>query len=609
MRGLTICLMFVTKGLCELSPVLNDVHTQYNHLLSPLEFHFKHTKFPVIFWLDKSVYETNRPSSSLDTLNAMLFAHSSWISMVVRSTTRCFRFNRLQNVIITQTFSAMRKLIATIDYDCFYPSGLYIFTVTGQRWMTNDVKSVFETVWKKRILNVVFIVSTGDTKHRAYGYEPHEHGNCGKVRVKLLDQYTDNRWQRLAGWFQPSLPNFHGCPLKAVTFESKPFVMLRSNGNRSQFVGLEVVIFESIASKLNCSIVYVSPPNNMKWGVLLPTNSTGQMGMLQRSEADVGFGSVGRSIERNVYLRSSIPSIVSQLSMTIPPKVPYTSLEKLFLPFSLSAWLLVAAGYTFIYCLYVVLFRATHHPHLDHIPGIFYTIWTILMGGPGYDRARRNSTRIFVISLVLNAFVVRNLYQSALFQYLKSNDIMAANLHTYKDINKAGLFYYMFRTTGKYFEDNPDVNSTIRFIADENIDWDDVLYNISHHRLQGVFPLPLESIYYYVKDRGYQDMVYVSEHTAISYFIAFHFPRMSALQKPFDYLLHQLQAGGFIVHWKANYRNDPDTWISNEQENVPTPLHLHQVSGGFYLWSFCLLVAMVVFTVELIASKTTCASK
>ncbi|XP_052891126.1 uncharacterized protein LOC128299263 [Anopheles moucheti] len=609
MKGLIICIMFVAKGLCVLSPVINEDHTKYNHLLSPLESHFKHTKFPVAFWLDKTVYKTNRSSSHLDTLNAILLAHSSWIDIAVYSTTRCLRRNRLQNVIITQTFSAMSKLITTMEYDCFYPSGLYIFTVTEQRCTENDVKSVFEAVWKKRILNVVFVVSTGGTKHRAYRYEPHEHGNCGKVRVKLLDQYTDNGWQMLDGWFQQSLPNFHGCPLKAVTFESKPFVMLRSNGNRSQFVGLEVVIFESIATKLNCSIVYVTPPNNMKWGVLLPANSTGQMGMLQRSEADVGFGSVGRSIQRNMYLRSSIPSIVSQLSMTIPPKVPYTSLEKLFLPFSLAAWLLVAAGYTIIYCLYVVLFRATHHPYVEHIPDIFYTIWTILMGGPGYDRARRNSTRIFVISLVLNAFVVRNLYQSALFQYLKSNDVMAANLHTYKDINNAGLYYYMFRSTAKYFEDNPDVNRTIRFIKDENTDWDEMMYNISHHRVPGVSPLPLESIYYYVKDRSHQDMVYVSEHTALSYFIAFHFPRMSALQKPFDYLLHQLHAGGFIVHWQSHYRNNPDTWISNEQENVPTPLHLHQVSGGFYLWAFCLLVAMVVFTVELIVSKTACGSK
>uniref|UniRef100_A0A182VZP8 Ionotropic glutamate receptor L-glutamate and glycine-binding domain-containing protein n=1 Tax=Anopheles minimus TaxID=112268 RepID=A0A182VZP8_9DIPT len=605
MKGLTIWFIFVPNALCELAPVVIDNYAKYNHLLIPLVIHFKTTKFPVVFWLDE---ETANQSAPHDTLNAILLGHD-WMSVIKRNTTRCVRLNRLQNVFITLTYSAMIKLIFKLDYDCFYSAGRYIFIVTDETLNESEVKSVFEAVWKKQILNVALIVSTnGSTTYRAYGYEPHQHGNCGKVRPKLLDQYTNDRWHRLDGWFERFLPNYRGCPLRAVTFESKPFVMLRNSGSQTQFFGLEVLIFESIVAKLNTTVEYVSPPNNTKWGVLLPVNSTGQMGMLQRSEADVGFSSIGRSIDRNIHLQASMPSIVTQLTMTIPPKVPYTSLEKLFLPFSLSAWVLVAVGYSVIYCLYVALFRAKHHPYLEHIRSIFYTIWTILMGGPGYD-ARRHSTRIYVISLVLNAFVVRNLYQSALFQYLKSNDMMAANLHTYKDINEAGLSYYMYQTTRRYFEDNPEVNSTIRTITDENTEWDDVMYNISHHLLQGVIPLPLESIFYYVKNRKPQDMVYVSEHTGISYFIAFHFPRISALQKPFNYLLYQLQAGGFIKHWKDSYRNDPRSWMNYEQENVPTPLDLHQVSGGFYLWAFCLLVSMVAFTVELLLSKITRATK
>ncbi|XP_050072191.1 uncharacterized protein LOC126560072 [Anopheles maculipalpis] len=599
MKGLAIWIIFLPNAFCGLLPIVDDDHVQYNHLLSALAFHFNRTKFPVVFWLDTSVQERN----SSDTLNAILLAHSSWMSRAVRNGSECDRKNRLQNVFILPTYDAMRKFILNLDYDCFYPSGLYIFTVMEECVSESDVRIVFQTVWSKRILNVAFIVRSLDKAYRAYRYEPYQDQNCGSVQLKLLDKYKHNRWQRMKHWFKRTLPNFHGCPLKAVTFNTSPFVMITTDANgRTKHVGLEVSIFESIAARLNFTIEYVAPPGNTKWGVLLPFNSTGQMGMLQRSEADVGFASVGRSIDRNTYLRSSIPSIVTQLSMTIPPKVPYTSLEKLFLPFSLPAWLLVAVGYLVIYCLYVALFRAKHHAYTEHIPGIFYTIWTILMGGPGYP-ARRDSTRLYVISLVLNAFVVRNLYQSALFQYLKSNDVMAANLHTYNDINKAGLSYYMFRTTSKYYEDNPEVNQTIRFIANENTAWHEVIYNISQHRLAGVIPLPLDTIYHYVKHYGHQGMVYVSEHTSISFFIAFHFPRISALQRPFDYLLHQLHAGGFIVNWMSSYRDNRYMWMNSEQDGVPTPLALHQVSGGFYLWAFCTVVAMVVFAGELILSR------
>lgn len=143
----------------------------------------------------------------------------------------------------------------------------------------------------------------------------------------------------------------------------------------------------------------------------------------------------------------------------------------------------------------------------------------------------------------------------------------------------------------------------IRIIANENIAWYEVMYNISQHWLPGVIPLPLETIYHYVKHHGHQGMVYVSEHTGISFFIAFHFPRMSALQKPFDYLLHQLHAGGFIVNWMNIYRDNRYVSLNYEQDGVPTPLALHQVSGGFYLWAFCMVVAMLVFAGEQILSR------
>uniref|UniRef100_A0A182P503 Ionotropic glutamate receptor L-glutamate and glycine-binding domain-containing protein n=1 Tax=Anopheles epiroticus TaxID=199890 RepID=A0A182P503_9DIPT len=615
MKGLLFAVsIWVTAAQCKLLPISYNGHAHYSHLTAPIASHFRVTKFPVVFWLDNTAYVTNR-STQLDALNAILLNQSTPMSTVLRNDPRCARTNRLRNVFIAATCRSLKQLLGGLENDCYYPTGLYLLIVTEECESEDDIGDVFEAVWQIRILNVVLIVPCNEcTKlHRAYRYEPYETGNCGQVRLKLTDRYRNDRWQRLNDWFERSLPNFHHCPLKAVTFEFKPFVMVRQEAgdNRTRFVGLEVKIFQHIAAKLHFSIEYVSPPNNARWGVLRPHNSTGLMGMLQRNEADVGFGSVGRTIERNVYLRSSIPSIVTQLSMTIPPRVPYTPLEKLLLPFSASAWLLVGAGYGTILGLFVLLFRAERHPHREHIPGLVYTVWTILMGGPGRE-VRRNSTRLYIVSLVLNAFIVRNLYQSALFHHLKSTDVTAANLHTYQDINAAGLSYYMYPPTTKFYVDNPEVNSTycvlatsnIRFISDETIDWDDVLYNISHHRLAGVFPLPLESVAYYVKHRGQQTgMVYVSERTGISYYVAFHFPRMSALQLPFDSLLHRLHDGGFILYWMSEYRNDPSSWMAYEQSGTPTPLKLSQLSGGFYLWAFGVLVAAVVFVTELVLSK------
>uniref|UniRef100_A0A182QN94 Ionotropic glutamate receptor L-glutamate and glycine-binding domain-containing protein n=1 Tax=Anopheles farauti TaxID=69004 RepID=A0A182QN94_9DIPT len=589
--SLAVVVNCIVLSLCE-PPAISllpkdSSKQQLNYLLKPLASNFKSSKLPVTFWLDNTV-DSAYGFTHRDTLNAVLLRYNDWMLVTVHNSTQCVHPTPLQSVMMASTYRSMTQFVLSMAYECFNPSGYYIFTVAEQ-WQSGErgIRDVFQTLWKMRILNAAFIVPMmAGRAYQAYGYVPNVESKCGSVQLKLLDSYTLNRWQHPDRWFRiGALPNFQHCPLKVATFESKPYVLLRNRTNGTfAFVGLEVNILRIIAAKLNFSYEFVTPAGNSKWGVLLPSNSTGLMGMLQRSEVDVGFGAVGRSLERNFYLRSSFPSVMTQLSMAIPPKRPYTSLEKLFRPFSLPAWLLVAGGYSTISALYVLVFHVRSNPYFEHIPGIFYTIWTILMGGPGCE-VRRNSSRLYVVSLVLNALIVRNLYQSALFQYLKSNDPMAANLHTYEDINAARLSYYMYESTSIFFRENPHVNNTIRLVTDENIDSDGIMYNISQHRLQGVISLPLECISYYVKHRGSQGMVYVSERTGISFFIAFHFPKMSALEEPFNRLLLRLHGGGFLVLWMRNFRHNPHTWANYEQNHTPTPLHLHQVSGGFYLWA------------------------
>ncbi|XP_058064858.1 uncharacterized protein LOC131214508, partial [Anopheles bellator] len=230
--------------------------------------------------------------------------------------------------------------------------------------------------------------------------------------------------------------------------------MFHVTGNKTVFVGLETVIIKTIASALNFSIEFSTPPGKQKWGILDSNNSTGLLGMLQRTEIDVGFGVTGLSPDHSNYLRSSFPSVISQLTMAIPPRNPYTSLEKMFLPFTASSWTLIVVCYSVICGFSNIVFYIRHHSFYEKEQGMIYITWVILMGGPG-SYVRRHSSRIYVISLVLNAFIVRNFYQSSLFRYLRSNDNMASKLNTYEDINNAGLCYYMYPTIKHYFVENP----------------------------------------------------------------------------------------------------------------------------------------------------------
>uniref|UniRef100_A0A182J252 Ionotropic glutamate receptor L-glutamate and glycine-binding domain-containing protein n=1 Tax=Anopheles atroparvus TaxID=41427 RepID=A0A182J252_ANOAO len=429
---------------------------RYDYLLAPLASHYRRTKLAVNFCLENDVRLLSS-SEELDTINALLQGHMGWMVVTVHYSTQCGQMLFFQNVFLAATYRALEEMVASMDYDCYDASGFYMVSVADRSLNESSIVKVFTTLWKYRLINVVFIAPLDGENYHAYRYDPYQQNSCGTVQLALVDQYTGNRWQRLSHWFRDSMRNFRGCPLKIGTFEMKPFSMARLRGGKTVFVGLEVDIMEAIATRLNFSYEFVCPADKRKSGSLTPANGTGLMGMIRRAEVDFGFGAVGHSPIRSRLLRSSYPGIITQLIMAIPPKKPYSSLEKLFQPFTATAWALIVVCYTLLCALSVVVFYTRWSPCVEHIPDVFYTIWTILMGGPGSD-VRRHSTRIYIISLLLNALVVRNLYQSALFRYLKSTDLTSSNLHTYDDINAAGLYYYMYPTTRHFFNDNPWVN-------------------------------------------------------------------------------------------------------------------------------------------------------
>ncbi|XP_050088315.1 uncharacterized protein LOC126572756 [Anopheles aquasalis] len=471
--------------------------------------------------------------------------------------------------------------------------------VTKRGVNENRIRELFSRLWKLRIINVALIVRNAAEKYCAYNYDPYDDSNhCGVVRMKLLGCYMSDVCNSTDHWFGNSLRNFNGCTLNVGTFDAKPFAMVQVVDNITVFVGLEAEIMKISANKLNFSMNYLTPPGNQKWGVFEPGNTTGLMGMLERSEVDVGFGVTGLNLNLSEHLRSSTPSIISQLTMAIPPRNPYTSLEKLFLPFTVGSWILIVASILVIWCFSLLLLYWWNYSLFENKHSVVYITWVILMGGPG-NSVQKHSSRIYMISLVLNAFIVRNMYQSQLFTYMRSIDSYASNLNSYDDINGAGLFYYMYPSAKPFFIDNPSVKGRIRIVDEENVDWDEILYNISLHRTNGVMALALESITYYVKRRGQEGMVYVSRDTGVSYYIAFHFPKASALKELFDELINRFYAGGLIVHWLRKYRDNPDTWVNQKKEKEPTPLQLHQVSGGFYLWMSLMCLATVIFVIEL----------
>ncbi|XP_053667435.1 uncharacterized protein LOC128717654 [Anopheles marshallii] len=503
------------------------------------------------------------------------------------------------------------NVLLVLDYDSFCARlgditeathlfyGLYTFFIErlDDRALLG---SVLRKLWNLKIINVVVIVEEDDGEYVAYSYHPYEEQRCGIVEPDAIARYGNGTWLSMAELFADRLSNLRGCPLTVAKIEIRPFSMVRVENNRTIHYGLEVYIVETLASRMNFTVHYVRPKDNSKWGILYATNSTGVVGMLQRKEAEFGFGSLGFSHIRHTYLKLGVPNFITQMIMGIPPKRPYTSLEKLFQPFTSGAWLCIAIGYTVFGLVTLGLVKLNRGPiHAEHLRNPLYLLWVLLMGGSG-GRFRLDSTRLFVIGFILNTLVIRTLYQAGMFQRLQSSASLASDLNTLEAINKAGLYYNMYRASQQFYKNDPNVPaSRIKLVQNDHTDYDQLFSQLAHDRLGGVLVSPYDCITYYVKRHGKDGVIFVSKNTGIMYYLGFNYPKTTPLNGPFDAWILRMHDTGLIHHWSETFRDDR-FWSNAKEDPEPASLKWNQISGGFYLCSMLLLLSLLVFLGEMI---------
>uniref|UniRef100_A0A1Y9H2B7 Putative ionotropic receptor ligand binding domain-containing protein n=1 Tax=Anopheles dirus TaxID=7168 RepID=A0A1Y9H2B7_9DIPT len=588
---------YVPRGVrCEGVPLDLFLKMDTSFIAAVLREHYRAVDSPVHVRVRNGNYSSPTPLQA-DLIEDMTCWNSDWMVVAFSDLPPKQQRAAYYSVFLALDYDSLCALLDEMTYETHHFYGLY--TIFVEQLADREILThVMRKLWNVSIMNVVVIVEDNG-EYVAYSYHPYRENRCGIVEPYVAGRYENGTWTNLDDWFPDRLLNLHCCFLTVGVVEVKPYSMLRLEDNRTIHYGLEVYIAETIASRMNFSIRYVQPKDHIKWGILHPSNSTGLVGMLQRNEADFGFGSLGFSLSRYTYLKMSAPSHLTQMIMAIPPKRPYTSLEKLFQPFTIDAWLCIAIGYAAFGVVTLILVRFSRGILQEHLRHPLYTLWVLLMGGSG-ARWRLNSTRLFLIGFILNALVIRTLYQAGMFQRLQSSASLASDLDTISAINKAGLHYNMFRSTLQFYKDNPMVPvSRIKVVQNDQQEWDDLFYDLSRDRLGGVMVSPLDCVAYYVKRRGKYGVVYLGKNTGFTYNLGVHYPKTTPLQGPFDAWILRLHATGLVRYWTEEFR-DNRYWTNAKEDPEPASLKWNQISGGFALCGTLLALAGLVFLGELI---------
>lgn len=144
------------------------------------------------------------------------------------------------------------------------------------------------------------------------------------------------------------------------------------------------------------------------------------------------------TMERSSHFTATFPHHHVPVVITNVLSIPFTSIQRLLLPFQLTVWIIFICTLAFAFSvIYIILIccgdrqsfvfgRANHAPFLNTI--------NISLGGSVMRPPTRNFARTLLAFWLFGTLILRNSYQGALFEFLHSQKSAEA-LDTLEKLN------------------------------------------------------------------------------------------------------------------------------------------------------------------------------
>lgn len=363
----------------------------------------------------------------------------------------------VNNLIFVDGYESFRWFVTRWNRQRYDRSGYYWIVHLQSFGEDHDVvERILEATWELQILYAVVIVADYQEENvELFTFWPYADTHCGDVNPVRVN------W-RSVDLLADRLENFHGCVLRVGTFDNRPFVQLDWDklGN-TYMLGFEGLLVNVLAKKLNFTVEVVVPPGNDQWGYLKKGgNSTGLMKLLMDNTVHFGICSIGYTEERSSMLSPGIHHHTTYIVFAVPSGRPYSSFEKLFLPFSWSTWYALFA--TLLAALVIIMIINTRSKSVKNFvygSGIRIPVTNLinlLFGGPQDKAPSCTFARTLVALWLIFTMVIRTAYQGSLYKYLQVPKNFSAP-RTMDAIDKSGLDYYMLDLAAEFFSNYPEV--------------------------------------------------------------------------------------------------------------------------------------------------------
>lgn len=172
---------------------------------------------------------------------------------------------------------------------------------------------------------------------------------------------------------------------------------------------------------------------------------------IEDGTVNLTMGAIIISESRFIEYSASFPSFYGSLGFAIPPGKPYSSFEKLFLPFQITIWSCICTLFV-IASITITALKFAPKNNRNFLIGKsndmpFFTMVNIFLGGAinSYRIPVRNFARTLLTIWLLSSLILRNAYQGMLFDSLRG-DQRKAPLYYLDDIYKSDVDLYIYES-------------------------------------------------------------------------------------------------------------------------------------------------------------------
>lgn len=358
------------------------------------------------------------------------------------------------------------------DYTGFY---LIVLTKSQSDFLQN-IQKIFRDLFSLYITNTILIISSTENLKEIslYNFFPFQKYGCGRVKPILWNKFKDGKYSLNRSFFPNKLRNMYGCPIRVVTFETPPYMILEKRPNNSlEILGIEGILLRVLSNRMNFTIELSQPSDGQKWGVTdIDGPLSGAIKIINDGLANMTLGCFGLTFNRIKYMSMSFPYFQTPLLFIVPPGRPYSSIEKFLQPMDQWIWYCLGAE-LFIGGFVIVLLKYTKRQIRHFIMGRnnripFFNMFAIFSGNSSTYLPNRNFSRTILMIWILSSLIIRAAYQDSLFHFMQKQTSVN-NHYTLSSLIKENFTFHVPESSLKYFDDLKEIKKRIKIMKPTDV--------------------------------------------------------------------------------------------------------------------------------------------